>query len=205
VKRVLIGAIAVNTGCIVLADPEQLHDFDSHTQNLPDLLPPGCPDLNHMFHFPAPELPFSREACWVAMNSLRRGGILGHQHGSEDPRFGKAIAVATEGDGIVPVYLELEDDVDHVSGESDEPAPGIARIVVDLAGPPAQPEQRRGTRDAILELRWTGEDVAAIAEEHGVKRDVALERARSWAKHIGETASTMVNEQLTAAIVHDQP
>jgi hypothetical protein len=131
-KRILIGHLAVDTCGIVLADPGVLAQFDSTTENLPDLLPPGCADLNGMVLHAAPELPFSREACWVAQSSRDRGGILGPQHSRGDERFGKGVAVGTGGDGIYAVYLEIaeESDVDYGIGAGDP-----ARIVVDLGVP----------------------------------------------------------------------
>lgn len=200
-KRILIGSIAVDTASIVIADPCHLANFDSHTENLDDLLPPGCPDLNHMLAHPAPELPLSREACWVAINSHNRGGILGAQHGSGDERFGPAIAVATEGDGLFPVYLELSPNAERDGAEEDLPVFDIARIVVDLGEP--EPEST-GTEE-IVRCVYTDEDIREIAEAAGVPTEMALERARRSGRHIEKAVSELVADEIKSVITTDQP
>jgi hypothetical protein len=135
-RRVLIGHIPIDSACVVIADPGVLREFDSETRNLEELLPPGCPDLNHMRRCPVPELPFSREACWVAQSSRERGGILGAQHGDAQ-RFGSGVAVSTGlGDGLYPVYADIVE-----PGDVDPDEVGlvgrVARVLVDfvLVGP----------------------------------------------------------------------
>jgi hypothetical protein len=109
-RRILVGNIAVESACIVLADPSVLGQFDSKSGNLDDLLPDGCNDLNAMRAFPAPELPFSREACWVAKASQDRVGILGARHGEGDEQFGDGLVVSTgHGDGLYPVFALVTD------------------------------------------------------------------------------------------------
>jgi hypothetical protein len=145
-KRILLGHLAIDSACVVLADPASLANFDTDSRQLEELLPKGCPDLNHMHDFPAPELPFSRDACWIAQSSRDRGGILGRQRGEPGGRFGEAIAVSTGlGDGLYPVYAlitEPEDvDDDFCDGR-------VVAIVVDfevpLAQPQPQPRRARG-------------------------------------------------------------
>jgi hypothetical protein len=201
-KRILIGTIAVDTGGIVIADPSHLADFDSHTENLDDLLPPGCSDLNHMLAHPAPQLPFSREACWVAISSHDRGGILGTQHGSGDERVGPAVAAATEGDGFFPVYLELRPNAERDQAGEDLPVFDIARIVIDLGDADAEP-QSTGPEE-IVRCVYTDEDIRVIAAAAGVPIDVALERARRSGKHIANTVSGLVADELKSAITTDE-
>jgi hypothetical protein len=200
-KRILIGTIAVDTAGIVIADPSHLVAFDSHTENLDDLLPPGCPDLNHMLAHPAPKLPLSREACWVAINSHNRGGILGTQHGSGDERFGPAIAVATEGDGLFPVYLELSPNAERDAAEEDLPVFDIARIVIDLE----EPETESSGAEEIVRCVFTDEDIREIAEAAGVPTEVALERARQSGRHIANAARELIADELKSVITTDQP
>lgn len=57
----------------------------------------------------------------------------------------------------------------------------------------------------ILHITFTDADVQSIAEAEGVAPAIAAERAESWAKAIADTATTLINEQLTSVIVHDQP
>jgi hypothetical protein len=181
----------------VLADPAVLATFDSTTTNLDDLLPSGCPDLNHMREHAAPELPFSREACWVAKSSRERAGILGPQRGAPDERFGTAVAVSTGvGDGLYPVYAEISEPSD-VDGE-DFLVGRVARVLVDfqiLASPPAE----------LIRCVFTEEDVGGIAEREAVPFDVALARAHAWSKHIAERASTLIKEHLESVVRSNQP
>ncbi len=199
-KRILIGSIAVDTAGIVIADPCHLANFDSHTENLDDLLPPGCPDLNHMLAYPAPELPLSREACWVAINSYNRGGILGAQHGSGDERVGPAIAVATEVDGFFPVYLELNPNAERDAAEENLPVFDIARIVIDLD----EPETKSTGTAEIVRCVFTDEDIREIAEAAGVPTEVALERARQSGWHIANAARELIADELKSVITTDQ-
>jgi hypothetical protein len=197
-KRILIGTIKVDTGGIVIADPCHLGDFDSHTENLADLLPPGCSDLNHMLAHPAPELPFSREACWVAINSHNRGGILGAQYGSGDERVGPAVAAATEGDGFFPVYLELRPNPER-DAEEDVPVFDIARIVIDLDEPESE------STEEIVRCVFTAEDIREIAKAAGVGTEVALERARQSGRHLANAARELVADELKSVVTADQP
>lgn len=59
--------------------------------------------------------------------------------------------------------------------------------------------------EEIIRIIWSSEDVRYMAEEAGVPFDVAMERARSWGKHIAETASDMCGQQLQSVIELDQP
>lgn len=59
--------------------------------------------------------------------------------------------------------------------------------------------------EEIIRIIWSSEDVRYMAEEAGVPFDVAMERARSWGKHIAEWASDASGEQLQAAIMSNQP
>lgn len=149
-KRILVGHIAVDTACVVLADPAVLSGFDSTSENLDELLPGGCKDLNEMHHYPAPELPFSREACWVAKSSRDRAAILGARRGAPGEEFGDGIAVSSGvGDGLYAVYALVteQDDV-----EDDFYLGRVAAIVVDFEIPINAPKPPRSRRQEIREL-----------------------------------------------------
>lgn len=62
-----------------------------------------------------------------------------------------------------------------------------------------------GPNNVMLQITFTNHDVAAIAEEVEVPLDVAMERAWEWLSHIGDTATSLINEQLTSAIKSGQP
>lgn len=196
-NRICIGTIHIDTGSVVISDPSYLVSFDSHTQNLPDLLPPGCPDLNEMLNFRAPELPFSREACWVASCSLLRGGILGAQQGPADNPVGRAVAVATEGDGYVPVYLDLADTADPHAGEPGHPVFGLARIVIDLSG---ESEQTATAGEEIMCCMVTESDVRSLAGQYGVPVGVALTRARERSESIASKTEAFAHRLFSGAI-----
>ena len=128
-KRVLIGHVPVDSAAVVICDPAYLDQFDPEakkdgTKELCQLV--GAADLNDMHRFEAPELPFSRDAAWVAHCSKNHGAILGKQAGDGEQRYGFAVAVATGlGDGCYPVYAEV---VSHPFwGER------VVRIVVDCS------------------------------------------------------------------------
>lgn len=57
----------------------------------------------------------------------------------------------------------------------------------------------------IIKILFTNEDVRAFAESANIDFDTAMERAENWAKHIAETATQLVNEQLESVIKFDQP
>ena len=59
--------------------------------------------------------------------------------------------------------------------------------------------------DVLISLRFTSDDVASMAENADVPYDIALERADEWAKHVGETASTLINEQMASIVKHNTP
>ena len=59
--------------------------------------------------------------------------------------------------------------------------------------------------EEIIRIVWSSEDVRYMAEEAGVPFDLAMERARSWGKHIAGTASDVCGEQLQSCIESDQP
>lgn len=59
--------------------------------------------------------------------------------------------------------------------------------------------------EAIISINWRVGDVLGMAEEAGVEPAVALERARSWAKGITDTANGLIGEQLSDAVGRDQP
>lgn len=137
-KRILLGHIAVDSACVVLADPGVLSQFDSTTENLDELLPEGCPSLNEMHDYPAPELPFSREACWVAKSSRDGGAILGARRGEPGEEFGQGIAVSTGvGDGLYPVYALVTEEED----VQDTFFVGrVAGVIVEFGNPLTTPE-----------------------------------------------------------------
>jgi hypothetical protein len=197
-KQILLGHIAVDSACIVLADPAVLSRFDSTTLNLDELLPPGCPDLNAMTQFDAPELPFWREACWVAKSSRDRGGILGARRTADGAAFGDAVAVSTGiGDGLYPVYALITE-----PGEVEDPllAGRVSMLLVDFDVPVRTPAP-----EVIGGLTWRESDIESLAAQLGVPLDVAMQRAREAATRIAETTATLVNEQLATAIRGDQP
>lgn len=57
----------------------------------------------------------------------------------------------------------------------------------------------------IVNIIFGMSDVCSIAEDAEVDKGLALERATAWAKHVEETASTLVNEQMFNIITGDQP
>jgi hypothetical protein len=57
----------------------------------------------------------------------------------------------------------------------------------------------------LLRIVITDSDVLDLAEELGIDPDVAMDRAQAWLKAIGETASTLINEQLASVVERDQP
>ena len=60
----------------------------------------------------------------------------------------------------------------------------------------------------IVKITITAEDVRGIVEEiddPNITFDLAMDRAISWARHIEETASSLVNEQLVNVIRIDYP
>lgn len=59
--------------------------------------------------------------------------------------------------------------------------------------------------DELFSIVFTDDDVLGLAEDAGVPADVALGRARAWAKHIAETATQLCNEQLASVVEHDAP
>ncbi len=149
-KRILIGHIAVDSACVVLADPGVLNQFDSTTENLDQLLPGGCPSLNEMHDYPAPELPFSREACWVAKSSRDGAAILGERRGGPGEEFGDGIAVSTGvGDGLYAVYALVTEEEDV---EEDFYVGRATAIVVDFEIPIGAPKPPRNRGQGIREL-----------------------------------------------------
>lgn len=61
------------------------------------------------------------------------------------------------------------------------------------------------TNETVISITFTEEDVRGIAADNDVDFDVALERAGEWAKHIGDTASSLVSTQLESVIISGQP
>ena len=57
----------------------------------------------------------------------------------------------------------------------------------------------------IISIIFTEDDVFDIAEALGIDRDVALDRADSWAKAITETSVSRINEALASVIEFDTP
>lgn len=57
----------------------------------------------------------------------------------------------------------------------------------------------------IIKIIFTDADVRTMAELAGVDEEVALDRAEDWARHITETASTMVGEQLASVVSENAP
>lgn len=52
----------------------------------------------------------------------------------------------------------------------------------------------------VIRCVFTEADAADIGIDIGVKPEVALERAREWGKHIGNTVTEIAAEQLSSAI-----
>jgi hypothetical protein len=63
---------------------------------------------------------------------------------------------------------------------------------------PDQPEE-------LFSIVFTEDDVIAMAEAAGVPAELALDRAHSWAKYVGEAATQRCNEQLASIAQHDTP
>jgi hypothetical protein len=57
----------------------------------------------------------------------------------------------------------------------------------------------------LLRIVITDRDVQGLAEELGVDSELAMDRAHRWVKAIGETASTLINQQLASVVEHDNP
>jgi len=57
----------------------------------------------------------------------------------------------------------------------------------------------------VIRIVFTDADVEAIADDHDVSHEEAKRRAHAWASSITDTAVSLVDEQLTGAIVDDQP
>jgi hypothetical protein len=57
----------------------------------------------------------------------------------------------------------------------------------------------------LLRIVITDRDVQGLAEELGVGPELAMDRAQGWLKAIGETASTLINQQLASVVEHDNP
>lgn len=57
----------------------------------------------------------------------------------------------------------------------------------------------------IIRIIWTEQDVRDTAKDYDIDPDLALGRALEWAKHIAETASNLISEQLTNVIRYDNP
>lgn len=66
----------------------------------------------------------------------------------------------------------------------------------------------------IVRIIYTDDDVRCIVDEAAAEDgneatpddyDQALERAREWGKHIADTASQLVTEQLESVIATNQP
>jgi hypothetical protein len=74
-----------------------------------------------------------------------------------------------------------------------------------LATPASSPPSRVGPMVELLRIVITDGDVDDLTEELGVDPDLAMDRAQAWLKAIGETASTLINQQLASVIQHDTP
>jgi hypothetical protein len=57
----------------------------------------------------------------------------------------------------------------------------------------------------IIHIIWTVEDVVDMAENLGVDSEVAVARARSWAKAITDNANQGIDEQLCNVVENDSP
>jgi hypothetical protein len=57
----------------------------------------------------------------------------------------------------------------------------------------------------LLRIVITDRDVHGLAQELGVDPDVAMDRAQAWLTAIGETASSLINQQLASVVEHDTP
>lgn len=68
----------------------------------------------------------------------------------------------------------------------------IEQASIELGGPAPD--------TSIVRCVWSAEDVASIAEEHGIDPDTAQSRAAEWGRHIADTANGLISEQLETAI-----
>lgn len=66
------------------------------------------------------------------------------------------------------------------------------------------PEAPRSEHE-VLRIVFTDEDIRSLAEGGEVDEATALLRARSWARHIGETATGLINDQFQSVVETDQP
>ena len=57
----------------------------------------------------------------------------------------------------------------------------------------------------ILKIVFSEDDVRSMAELAEVDFDVAMDRATEWGRHIADTATQLINEQLESVIKHNQP
>ena len=57
----------------------------------------------------------------------------------------------------------------------------------------------------IIKIVFTEDDVRGMAELAEVDFDVAMDRVSEWGRHIADTATQLINEQLESVIKHDQP
>lgn len=59
--------------------------------------------------------------------------------------------------------------------------------------------------EEVITVIFTEADVRSMAEEAGIDLSTAMDRARSWGKHIADTISGIASEQLASCIANDTP
>lgn len=57
----------------------------------------------------------------------------------------------------------------------------------------------------VVRVVFTVADVRDFADQYGVPVDLAIERALSWGKHIGDTLVEIGNDQLASVVQVNQP
>lgn len=66
-------------------------------------------------------------------------------------------------------------------------------------------QERDMDNEPLIRIIYTAADVEGLAEAAGVDPEVAMTRAREWAKHITSTATELIGEQLANVVETGQP
>lgn len=57
----------------------------------------------------------------------------------------------------------------------------------------------------LISITFSDSDIESIADDTGTPIELARARAEGWAKHIQETATQLISEQLASVIEFDTP
>ncbi|MEU1813366.1 hypothetical protein [Micromonospora aurantiaca (nom. illeg.)] len=140
----------------------------------------------------------------------RRGGTNTDNPSQPEPGDGVLDAIAEHDARLAEMSAEAELTCDYSAYDTaradyNEQAGGLLVGLTAAVRAERDAAARLAADEPVIRIVFSAADVDALADDSNIPRELARQRIREWAKHIGNTATALVNEQMRDAIKHGTP